>query len=52
MIAHRLQTIRSADRILVLKHGETRELGTHKELIAKRGIYYTLTQLQFQDVMT
>jgi len=51
IIAHRLQTIRSADRILVLKHGETRELGTHEQLMAQRGIYYTLTQLQFQDVI-
>jgi ATP-binding cassette subfamily B protein len=51
IIAHRLQTIQSADRILVLKHGETRELGTHEQLMAQRGIYYTLTQLQFQDVI-
>ncbi len=50
LIAHRLQTISEADRILVLKHGEVKELGTHEELMEARGIYYTLVQLQFQDV--
>ena len=50
LIAHRLQTIREADRILVLKHGRVKELGTHAELMALRGVYYTLNQLQFQDV--
>jgi len=50
LIAHRLQTIQEADRILVLKHGMVKELGTHAELMALRGVYYTLNQLQFQDV--
>ncbi|MDH5738208.1 MAG: ABC transporter ATP-binding protein/permease, partial [Gammaproteobacteria bacterium] len=50
LIAHRLQTIQEADRILVLKHGEVKELGTEAELMALKGIYYTLNQLQFQDV--
>lgn len=50
LIAHRLQTIQEADRILVLKDGEVKELGSHSELIARKGIYYTLNQLQFQDV--
>ena len=49
IIAHRLQTIRECDRVLVLHHGVVREIGTHDELIAKRGIYYTLHELQFQD---
>jgi len=50
LIAHRLQTIETADRVLVLKDGKVKELGTHQELMALRGVYYTLTQLQFQDV--
>ena len=49
IIAHRLQTIRECDRILVIHHGLVREIGTHEELIKKQGIYYTLHELQFQD---
>jgi ATP-binding cassette subfamily B protein len=49
IIAHRLQTIRECDRVLVLHHGVVEETGTHDELIAKQGIYYTLHELQFQD---
>ena len=49
IIAHRLQTIQECDRILVLHHGEVKELGTHDELIDLKGIYYTLHELQFQD---
>jgi ATP-binding cassette subfamily B multidrug efflux pump len=49
IIAHRLQTIRECDRILVLHHGLVKELGTHDELLAQRGIYHTLHELQFQD---
>ncbi len=48
IIAHRLSTIQNVDRIMVLHKGELREIGTHRELIAKKGIYYHLYQLQFQ----
>jgi ATP-binding cassette subfamily B multidrug efflux pump len=50
LIAHRLQTIKEADQVLVLHHGEVRELGTHEALLAQKGLYYTLHELQFQDV--
>ena len=48
VIAHRLSTIRNADRIIVLHHGEVRELGSHAELMEKQGIYYRLYQLQYE----
>ena len=48
-IAHRLSTIQDMDKILVLHKGTVRELGTHQELLAARGIYYKLYQLQYQD---
>lgn len=50
IIAHRLQTIREADRIVVLTQGEIREIGSHAELMAKDGVYKTLYELQVQDV--
>jgi ATP-binding cassette subfamily B protein len=46
-IAHRLSTIQDMDAILVLHKGELREVGTHQQLLAKRGIYHRLYELQF-----
>lgn len=50
LIAHRLQTIQEADHVLVLHQGVVKEYGTHEELLAQKGLYYTLHELQFQDV--
>ncbi len=47
IIAHRLSTIQRADRIMVLHKGQLREQGTHQQLLAARGIYHKLYQLQF-----
>jgi len=49
VIAHRLSTIQSADRILVMHKAQLRETGTHQELLALRGIYYKLYQLQYKE---
>jgi subfamily B ATP-binding cassette protein MsbA len=46
VIAHRLSTIRNADQIIVLSKGEIKEMGTHIELIEKKGLYYNLCSLQ------
>jgi ABC-type multidrug transport system fused ATPase/permease subunit len=48
-IAHRLSTIQDMDKILVLHKGQLREMGTHQALLAERGIYYRLYQLQYKD---
>ncbi len=47
LIAHRLQTVQEADRVLVLDHGQIAELGTHEELLAAGGLYAKLHSLQF-----
>ena len=52
VIAHRLSTVQSADRILVLHHGELREEGTHAELLARGGLYARLYELQFAPPAT
>jgi ATP-binding cassette, subfamily B, multidrug efflux pump len=49
VIAHRLSTIQRADKIIVMHKGQVREMGTHQELLARRGIYYKLYQLQYKD---
>ncbi len=49
VIAHRLSTIQNSDKIIVLHKGEIKEVGTHQELLSKRGIYYKLYQLQYKD---
>src|SRR5262249_18043925 len=49
VIPHRLSTIQHADRILVFHKGKLREQGAHQELLAQRGIYYRLYQLQYKE---
>jgi ATP-binding cassette subfamily B protein len=49
VIAHRLSTIQNANKIIVMHKGEIRETGNHQQLLAKRGIYYKLYQLQYKD---
>jgi ATP-binding cassette, subfamily B, multidrug efflux pump len=49
VIAHRLSTIQRADRILVMHKGQLRESGSHQDLLALRGIYWKLYQLQYKD---
>ena len=49
VIAHRLSTIQRADKIIVMHKGRVREMGSHQQLLAQRGIYYKLYQLQYKD---
>jgi len=49
VVAHRLSTIQKCDRIMVFHHGELRESGTHNELLAGRGLYWRLYQLQYSN---
>jgi ATP-binding cassette subfamily B protein len=49
VIAHRLSTIQNASKILVLHKGRVREVGSHQELLEKKGIYFKLYQLQYKD---
>jgi len=51
-VAHRLSTIQDMDAILVFHKGELRESGTHQQLLARRGIYHRLYQLQYKDQET
>ncbi len=49
IIAHRLSTIQRADKIIAMHKGQVREIGNHQELLAHRGIYWKLYQLQYKD---
>ena len=51
IIAHRLSTIEKADKIVVLHHGQVREMGRHSELMHQKGIYYRLYQMQYKKQM-
>lgn len=52
VIAHRLSTIQHADKIIVLHKGRIREIGTHQELLQKKGLYYNLYMLQYKDQLS
>jgi len=52
LIAHRLSTVQRADTILVMHKGQLREMGSHQELLARRGLYWKLYQLQYKDQET
>jgi ATP-binding cassette subfamily B protein len=52
LIAHRLSTVQRADTILVMHKGQLREMGSHQELLAERGLYWKLYQLQYKDQET
>lgn len=48
-IAHRLSTIQHSDKIIVLKQGEIKEMGSHQDLLQNKGLYYNLYQLQYKE---
>ena len=48
IVAHRLSTVKNADKIIVLHHGELKEIGSHQELLNKKGMYYNLYELQYK----
>jgi ATP-binding cassette subfamily B protein len=52
LIAHRLSTVQRAETILVMHKGQLREMGSHQELLAQRGLYWKLYQLQYKDQET
>ncbi|MGD0832035.1 MAG: ABC transporter ATP-binding protein [Terracidiphilus sp.] len=52
LVAHRLSTVQRADAILVMHKGQLREMGTHQQLLAQRGLYWKLYQLQYKDQET
>ena len=52
LIAHRISTVQRADAILVMHKGQLREMGSHQELLAMRGLYWKLYQLQYKDQET
>jgi ATP-binding cassette subfamily B multidrug efflux pump len=49
VVAHRLSTIQDADVIIVLHKGKVREMGSHQELLAQKGLYYNLFLLQYKE---
>jgi len=49
LIAHRLSTVQRADTILVMHKAQLREMGSHQQLLAQRGLYWKLYQLQYKD---
>ncbi|HET9088162.1 MAG TPA: ABC transporter ATP-binding protein [Acidobacteriaceae bacterium] len=49
VVAHRLSTIQTANQILVMHKGQLREIGTHQQLLAQRGLYWKLYRLQYKD---
>jgi ATP-binding cassette, subfamily B, multidrug efflux pump len=50
IVAHRLSTIKNADKIIVLHKGKIREIGNHEELLTKEGLYYNLYKLQYKEL--